>query len=55
MSGAGHAARMKREADHSPKLVVKNGVFWDVTPCGSCNKRRFGGNLRLLHKGDKNR
>jgi hypothetical protein len=24
-------------------LTMKNGVFWDVTPCGSCNKRRFGG------------
>jgi hypothetical protein len=22
---------------------VKNGVFWDVTPCGSCKNRRFGG------------
>jgi hypothetical protein len=21
----------------------KNGVFWDITPCGSCKKRRFGG------------
>jgi hypothetical protein len=21
----------------------KNGVFCDVTPCGSCKKRRFGG------------
>jgi hypothetical protein len=20
----------------------KNGVFWDVTPCGSCKNRRFG-------------
>jgi hypothetical protein len=20
----------------------QNGVFWDVTPCGSCKKRRFG-------------
>jgi hypothetical protein len=20
-----------------------NGVFWDVTPCGSCKNRRFGG------------
>jgi hypothetical protein len=19
------------------------GIFWDVTPCGSCNNRRFGG------------
>jgi hypothetical protein len=24
-------------------LNMKNGVFWDVTPCGSCKKRRFGG------------
>jgi ethanolamine utilization microcompartment shell protein EutL len=24
------------------KLRVKNGVFWDVTPCGSCKSRRFG-------------
>jgi hypothetical protein len=22
---------------------VKNGVFWDVTPCGSCKNLRFGG------------
>jgi hypothetical protein len=25
-------------------VTMKNGVFWDVTPCGSCNNRRFGGN-----------
>jgi hypothetical protein len=24
-------------------LCMKNGVFWDVTPCGSCKNRRFGG------------
>jgi hypothetical protein len=24
-------------------LCFKNGVFWDVTPCGSCKNRRFGG------------
>jgi hypothetical protein len=30
------------------KLRVKNGVFWDVTPCGSCKNRRFGGTCRLL-------
>jgi hypothetical protein len=34
---------------------VKNGVFWVVTPCGSCKNRRFGGTWRLLHQGDKNR
>jgi hypothetical protein len=22
--------------------TLKNGVFWDVTPCGSCKNRRFG-------------
>jgi hypothetical protein len=34
---------------------IKNGVFWDVTPCGPCKNRRFGGTQRLLHQGDKNR
>jgi hypothetical protein len=24
-------------------VTMKNGVFWDVTPCGSCENRRFGG------------
>jgi hypothetical protein len=33
----------------------KNGVFWVVTPCGSCKNRRFGGTWHLLHQGDKNR
>jgi hypothetical protein len=22
---------------------MKNAVFWDITPCGSCKNRRFGG------------
>jgi hypothetical protein len=22
-------------------VTMKNGVFWDVTPCGSCKNRRF--------------
>jgi hypothetical protein len=35
--------------------TLKNGVFWDVTPCGSCKNRRFGGSWPLLHQGDKNR
>jgi hypothetical protein len=34
---------------------LKRGVFWVVTPCGSCKNRRFGGTWRLLHQGDKNR
>jgi hypothetical protein len=24
-------------------VTMKNGVFWDVTPSGSCKNRRFGG------------
>jgi hypothetical protein len=24
-------------------MCMKNGVFWDVTPGGSCKNRRFGG------------
>jgi hypothetical protein len=23
-------------------VAMKNGVFWDVMPCGSCKNRRFG-------------
>jgi hypothetical protein len=40
---------------HKHTDLMKNGVFWDVTPCGSCKNRRFGGTWRLLHQGDKNR
>jgi hypothetical protein len=29
-------------------VTMKNGIFWDVTPCGYCKNR-------LHHKGDKNR
>jgi hypothetical protein len=29
---------------------VKNGVFWVVTPCGSCKNRRFGVTWRVLHQ-----
>jgi hypothetical protein len=24
-------------------FIMKNGVYWDVTPCGSCKNRRFRG------------
>jgi hypothetical protein len=36
-------------------VTMKNGIFWVVTPCGSCKNRRFGGTWRLLHQVDKNR
>jgi hypothetical protein len=29
-------------------IILQNGVIWDVTPCGSCKDRRFGGTYRLL-------
>jgi hypothetical protein len=34
---------------------MKNGVFWDVTPCGSCKDRRFGGTWRLLHQQEQHK
>jgi hypothetical protein len=34
-------------------VTMKNGVFWDITPCGYCKNRRFGGTWRLLHQGDE--
>jgi hypothetical protein len=24
-------------------VAMKNGIFWDVTLCGSCKNLRFGG------------
>jgi hypothetical protein len=36
-------------------VTMKYCVFWDVTPCGSCEIWRFGGTLRLHHQGDNNR
>jgi hypothetical protein len=34
---------------------IKNAVFWDVIPCGSCRNRRFGGTYRFHHQGERNR
>jgi hypothetical protein len=31
-----------------------NIVFWDVTPCGSCKNKHFGGTYRLHHQDEKN-
>jgi hypothetical protein len=33
---------------------MKNAVFWDVPPYGSCRNRRFGRMHHLHHQGDKN-
>jgi hypothetical protein len=35
-------------------VTMKNAVFWDVMPCGSCRNRRFGGTYRLHLPGEKN-
>jgi hypothetical protein len=34
-------------------MTMKNAVFWDVAPCGSCKKRPFGGTCRLHLQGKK--
>jgi hypothetical protein len=36
-------------------VTMKNGVFCEVTPCGSRKNRRLGGTYRILHQGDSNR
>jgi hypothetical protein len=36
-------------------VTMKSAVVWDVTPCGSCKNRRFGGTYRLHHQGNKNK
>jgi hypothetical protein len=33
---------------------MNNVVTRDVTPCGFCKNRRFGGTYRLLYQGYKN-
>jgi hypothetical protein len=33
---------------------MKNAIFWNVTPRGSCKNRCFGGTYRLHHQGEKN-
>jgi hypothetical protein len=35
-------------------VTLKNAVFWDVTPCGSCNNRRFERNYWLHQQSAKN-
>jgi hypothetical protein len=36
-------------------VTMKNAVFWDVTPSGSCKNRRFGGPYHLHYQCDKYR
>jgi hypothetical protein len=32
-------------------VTMKNGVFWDVTPCGFYKNRHFGGTQRVHYQG----
>jgi hypothetical protein len=32
---------------------MKNGVFWNVTSCGSCKNRRFRGTWHVFHQCDE--
>jgi hypothetical protein len=43
-----------RPQTNKQRNSLKNGVFWVVTPCGSCKNRRFGGTYRLHHQSEKN-
>jgi hypothetical protein len=43
----------KRTGCYWTCLLLKNGVFWDITPCGSC-KRRFGGTSVLTRATRRN-
>jgi hypothetical protein len=35
-------------------VTMKNVVFWDVSPCGSCRNRRFVGMYRFHLHGENN-
>jgi hypothetical protein len=37
----------------SMAVTMKNGVFWDLTPCGSYKNRRFEETYHLHKQGDK--
>jgi hypothetical protein len=36
-------------------VTMKNAIFWDVTPCGSCKNERFRRTYCIRQKADKNR
>jgi hypothetical protein len=36
-------------------VPMENADFWDITVCGSCKNRRFGGTHGLHSQGDENR
>jgi hypothetical protein len=40
---------------HHSARTLKNAVFFDIMPCGSCKERLFGGMYRYHLQGDKYR
>jgi hypothetical protein len=40
-----------KEFDGFTAVTMKNAVFWNVTPCGSCKNRCFGRTDCLHHQG----
>jgi hypothetical protein len=55
MEVSGQPAERGRYRDWLQLKNDKNAVFLDVTRCGRCRNRRFGGPYHLNHPGDKNR
>jgi hypothetical protein len=35
-------------------VTIRNAIFWDVTLCGCCKNRHFGGSYHFHHQGGKN-
>jgi hypothetical protein len=35
-------------------MIIKNIIFWDMTPCGSCKDGRFGGKCHHHYQSGKN-
>jgi hypothetical protein len=46
-------ARFFLRFELSTAVTVKNVVFWNIAPCGSCKNQRFIGMYRLQHQGGK--
>jgi hypothetical protein len=50
----GTLARLYTVSSEDHNVRLKNAVFSDMTPSGSCMNRSFRGIYRLLHQGWKN-
>jgi hypothetical protein len=47
-----HSVLVSLHAKRRTNVNLKNAVFWDEMPCGSCKNRRVGGTYRLHHHGE---